>query len=196
MEPSLVRWRGAASWPLGCALLLATSACVTVNTNTKTDTSININGVGPNPAGSAGPSSTGTSTAAALPAGSSTAPPTLLPRPSFWNTEHYTGLAVGGIGVTSAVAGFIFGGLALGKKSASNDPSDGGCHDGNQCPGPGYDLRTTALTYGNASTALLVVGGVATAVGVTVFVLGSRSHPSTETRAAIGPRGIELQTTW
>jgi len=75
------------------------------------------------------------------------------------------GLAVGG---ASVVVGSVLGGLAITKFDESNA---GPCDATNQCTPQGINMRNQALAMGDASTALIVIGGALAVGGIVLVVL-------------------------
>lgn len=64
-------------------------------------------------------------------------------------------ITFGAVGVTSFLAGGVLGLQAISKNAESAQH----CIVGNICDNRGVDLRKDAVTYGNASTAALLIGG-------------------------------------
>jgi hypothetical protein len=90
------------------------------------------------------------------------------------------GIITGAVGVVTIGIGGVFGIQAIGKNSDSNTT---GCN-GDMCSGAGLTNRRDAVSAGNTSTALFVVGGLLTGAGVVMFVLG-KSSASGETKPAV-----------
>jgi hypothetical protein len=86
----------------------------------------------------------------------------------FWGGQRIAGVAVGGVGVVGLVVGAVFGGRAIAKKGEA----DKQClpDNPNVCYAAGVALRHDEKVAGNASTAMLVAGGVLAAGGL-VLVL-------------------------
>jgi len=110
--------------------------------------------------------------------------------------QRPTSFVVMGVGALGLGVGAILGGVALGKKGESNE---GHCFPNNRCDEAGLDLRSQALSLGNASTALFIAGGVALAGGVVLFVTAPSASkkerataPSSDFKAEIGiaPGGL------
>jgi hypothetical protein len=100
------------------------------------------------------------------------------------------GLVIAGVGVVALGVGTGFGIEALGKNSDSN--ANGNCGaDGlpNDCNSTGVGLRDDARTFGNVSTVLIVVGGVAVVAGLVVWL----TAPSSRVRATVGFDGRMLR---
>lgn len=107
-------------------------------------------------------------------------------------TIGFVGLGIGG---AALVTGGILGGLAISKQS------DGAsyCNGQNACTQPGYDLRSTAYLFGNASTALIAVGGALAATGVILVVVGGKNKEdkeTAETSILVGPTQIGVVGRW
>jgi hypothetical protein len=82
------------------------------------------------------------------------------------------GFVVGGVGVAGVIVGGILGGLAIAKVSSSK----GECVPANNCnantnPAATQDMQT-AGTFADASTGLLIGGGVLAAAGVVMVLVG------------------------
>lgn len=112
---------------------------------------------------------------------------TALPSESGASPQLVAGLVVGSIGVTAGITGFVFGGLALGKKGEADDPSN--CTGDRACAPAGLALIDEAETFAHVSTGLLAGGGALTALGL-ILVL---TTPATgeaeqlEERSDLGP---------
>ncbi len=81
------------------------------------------------------------------------------------------GLVVGGVGLVGLGIGAGFGIRAKGLNDDSN--RDGLCNDQNQCDPEGGRKRDDAIRSAGISTGAFVAGGVLTAVGVTLFAVGT-----------------------
>ncbi len=97
-------------------------------------------------------------------------------------------LVLGGAGVAAAGVGAVFGVMALGKKSDSNQycGADGNAND---CYPPGASLRHDAAVYGNVSTALIGAGAALAVGGIVLWLLPSSS---TAASAALSSDGRSL----
>lgn len=108
-------------------------------------------------------------------------PPPPPPPPPGLGPTKTTALIVGGVGVVGLGLGAFFGARALSLKS----DSDTHC-DGNTCDPQGFELRTDARAWGNASTVAIVVGSAAVAgAAVLWFTAGSPEKP--KDKASIQP---------
>ncbi|MBK9266171.1 MAG: tetratricopeptide repeat protein [Polyangiaceae bacterium] len=120
--------------------------------------------------------------------------PPIVQRSSRLRTAGFVGI---GIGVVGVGVGAILGGLAVSK---NNDSDDGHCKPNNVCDQIGFDLRTEARTMGNASTALFIVGGLATAGGVILVTASPSPGKGQEAKARaglwIGPSGVGIRGQW
>ncbi len=105
-------------------------------------------------------------------------PPESQPR-SGGSALRPVGMVTGGVGLVTVAVGGYFGIRAIAKNSDSN--ADRNCV-GNSCNAPGAQARRDALSAGNTSTALMVIGGVLAAGGVALFILGG---PSSESKPAV-----------
>jgi hypothetical protein len=80
------------------------------------------------------------------------------------------GIGVGAVGVVGLGVGAFFGLRAKGLNAESNEA--GRCDARNECDATGGDKRDDAISAANVATVAFVAGGVLTAAGVTLFVLG------------------------
>jgi len=106
--------------------------------------------------------------------------------------QRIAGLAVGSVGVASLIVGAAFGGLAISVHNNAKDvcPAKG-------CPTQnGVDLWNTSHSYGNVSTAMLVVGGVMTVGGVVLFATGGTSAKSKQAALTVGPGSLSFEEAW
>lgn len=78
------------------------------------------------------------------------------------------GIGTLGLGGAALVVGGVMGGLALGKHGDLTDA----CDEASICPASEQGTLDDFRTFGNASTGLIVAGGVLAAVGVTLLVVG------------------------
>lgn len=102
------------------------------------------------------------------------------------STLRTTGLIVGGVGVAALIGGGVTGIIGMSKKSDFDDR----CPD-KQCPFGSNEERASLEsdkdsieTMETLTTAFLIGGGVLTAVGVTLFVVGG---PSESERVSVAP---------
>jgi hypothetical protein len=77
------------------------------------------------------------------------------------------GVVLLGLGGASLVVGAVFGGLAVSGKSDTEEACPGGV-----CPPEGQEVRDDAITKAHVSTAMIVIGGVAAASGLVLFLAG------------------------
>jgi len=122
------------------------------------------------------------------------------PGATSWGAQRVSGVAVGGAGVIGIVIGSIFGVQALSKKNASN--ASGHCDASDACDPTGIRLRSDSIRAGNISTATFVIGGVALAGGIVLFVTAP-SSAATVTRGTsaqaglmVGPGSVYLTGRW
>jgi hypothetical protein len=127
------------------------------------------------------------------------APPPSAPGPRIhWEAHRVSGVVVGAAGAVALVAGTVFGGLAISKKSASND---GPCNAADYCNADGRALRADAIRDGNVATASLFAGGAAVASGLALFFTAP-PPPTASTgsgftvRLAAGPGAVRLLGRW
>lgn len=103
-------------------------------------------------------------------------------------------ISLGAVGIG---AGAILGGLAISKNDASKE--NGMCDARNVCNQMGLDLRNESLTFGNASTALIAVGGALAATGVILVAIGGKSKKdkeTAETSILVGPTQLGVHGRW
>jgi hypothetical protein len=109
------------------------------------------------------------------------------------------GLIAGGVGIVVIGVGAYFGISAISK---NNDSNANGCDaTSNVCTSAtGKGLRNDAVSAGNVSTALVVVGGLLTAGGVVMFLVGGNSgkgdsapaKPAVAAAPVVGPGSAGL----
>ncbi len=125
-------------------------------------------------------------------------PPPIAPAPppqsSGMRTVGFVGI---GLGVVGLGAGAVLGGLALSKNDESKAS---GCTAANVCGEPGKSLRLDAITFGNASTAAFIAGGVLAGVGVILVATSGKSKESSGNapRASlyVGPSSVNVRGSW
>ncbi len=94
--------------------------------------------------------------------------------------QRPTGYVVSAVGLTTLVVGATLGGLAIAKSSESGKL----CSPTLVCSMRGLELRDQARTFGNASTAMIVIGAVTATAGVVIVVSSPKRRP---TALAVGP---------
>ncbi len=99
-------------------------------------------------------------------------------------TNRWLGIGVGALGVVGLGVGSAFGLIAQSKLSQSNK---GDCNASDNCSPAGLGLRKDAGDAANASTALFIVGGVAIAAGVALYVTAPHAHSGTALTIAPAP---------
>ena len=97
------------------------------------------------------------------------------------------GIAIGGLGLVTLGVASGFGIHAIAKNDQSFQ--GGNCSVEDVCNPVGAEARRSARGAGNASTALFVVGGVVTAVGVTLVIFGKAADARSVTVAPIVSQG-------
>ncbi len=90
------------------------------------------------------------------------------PAASSRSSRKTLAYAVGGVGVVGLGVGTVFGLMASSKKSESNDM--GHCDANSVCDPIGKTARNAALTDASVSTVAFIVGGLAVAAGVVLYV--------------------------
>lgn len=103
------------------------------------------------------------------------------------------GFVVGGVGAVALIAGGALGGVAMGRQSDAEELCPRGF-----CSAEGNDARREAGTFADASSGLLIGGGVLAGAGVIMLALAPWGSSSPEKSAAsavdvrIGPTSVEL----
>lgn len=116
------------------------------------------------------------------------------------NTQRTVAVAVGAVGVAGLLVGSVTGILAItthnsavtkGKGAGCASPADFPCEavEGSTVdPADAADTWTRATTFGNVSTVGFIVGGVAAATAIVLYVTAPKSRPlSPTTGKAKGP---------
>lgn len=114
------------------------------------------------------------------------------PRPSsFWSTGRFVGLGIGGVGVATAIAGFVVAGGASSDYDAGL--ARGGC-SGEPLVCDDLEPIESARTLGDVATGLLV-GGLGVAVtGTLVFVLSGDETPTASAVALhVSPNAVRIE---
>jgi hypothetical protein len=131
--------------------------------------------------------------AAAQPQASPAAPTAAMAdsaAPSTAPPLRTVGLVVGGAGIVGLGLSGYFG---LHASSLNSDSKSGGhCDANNTCDATGLAKRNDAVSASNIATIALVAGGVLTAAGVTLFLVGGRKDAKADTARveatpAVGP---------
>jgi hypothetical protein len=116
--------------------------------------------------------------------------------PQFWTSRRIAGAAVGGVGVAGLLTGAIFGGLTLAKASSSKAHCQS-ASDGLVCDDAGLALRSDGRTFAKVSDVALVVGGVATAVGIGLVVAPEKAAPRpVALRVGTSGSGLWIEGAW
>lgn len=135
----------------------------------------------PEPAPVAGPAPAATPEPPSAPLSASPIPGPAPPagdgtQPSSDGARRWLGLGVAGAGVIGVGIGAAFGLVA---KSKLNQSNDGPCDSRDRCTSSGLSLRQDASHAATISDVSFVVGGVAIAAGIAVYVTAPRGAPST-----------------
>jgi len=110
-----------------------------------------------------------------------------------WRPQRTTALVVGGAGVVALGVGSVLGlsakstydGAACGMAAHASDP--------NACTGAGLSDRTSAGTKADVSTVLFVVGTLAAAGGVVLWLTAPRPAGATTLGLVVTPGGAALR---
>jgi hypothetical protein len=109
-------------------------------------------------------------------------------KPSPWTPLRIAGIGTGAVGVGGVVGGVILG---IAAKS-TYDGALGRCANkaASNCPPEAVSDGKSAHTMADVATVLFIVGGVATAAGITMFLLGApKEGRPAEASVWIGPSG-------
>jgi len=120
----------------------------------------------------------------------------VVPPPSTMSGLRVTGIVGMSLGALGLSVGSILGGIAISRYSASND---GHCGENNHCDQAGFDLRKSAMSLGNASTAAMIAGGLVAATGVVLFAMSPAKREDSragQTSLMIGPGNVVLRGQW
>lgn len=110
--------------------------------------------------------------------------------PSAWTPLRIGGVVAGSLGIASVVVGSVLGLVANDKYQSALKNDCGG--NPNACSAAGVVNGSTAHDLANVATGLFVGGLVAVAAGVTLFVVGAPSRPTTENQARMRLRVVPL----
>jgi hypothetical protein len=91
-------------------------------------------------------------------------------------TRRWIGIGVGAAGIIGLGVGTVLG---LNAKSKLNESNNGPCGANDQCNSTGLALRQDASSAATGSTVAFVLGGVAAAAGVVLYVTAPRGAAST-----------------
>jgi hypothetical protein len=103
-----------------------------------------------------------------------------------------TGVAIASLGAVAAGVGVGFGVAALGRKNAASQD----CNATLACTSAGMTLRQQGRTFANASTALLVIGGLSAGTGIVLAATSpSRRHQENgpTTALIVGPLSLGIR---
>lgn len=116
---------------------------------------------------------------------------------SSGSTQRTIGLVVGGLGIVGLGIGTAFGFVAMGKE---NDATQHHCDASDHCDAQGVQLGKDAQSAATASTIAFVVGGVALAGGLVLYLTAPKdtSAPTVGLRASAMPGGgsFGIQGAW
>lgn len=116
------------------------------------------------------------------------APPAPPPPPPVSGTQRTLGLALGGVGAATLLAGVVLGGVAV----AQNDSAASHCYQGGKaCDPDGVELDQAAKTSATVSTVGLAVGTGLLATGALIWLLApspSKSPSPSARWILMGPR--------
>jgi hypothetical protein len=123
-------------------------------------------------------------------------PPEPPPPASWWTTTRIIGFVAAGAGAVGLGFGTAFGLSALSQHAESKDA---GCNDDDICNSDGLEIRDSARSAGNLSTAFFIGGGALGALGIVLIAIpsgpseaGDRSATRLGLRAAATGAGATL----
>jgi hypothetical protein len=108
-------------------------------------------------------------------------------------SQRWASFAVGGAGALSVGVGIVLGAVAASKLHESND---GPCNSTDHCDATGLGLRQDAEHFGNAATGAFVVGGLALAAGVGLYLTAPKPHAGVvglSLEPSVATRGVSLR---
>jgi hypothetical protein len=111
------------------------------------------------------------------------------PAASFWSARRVAGAAAGGLGVVGLGVGAVFGLVAAGKQS---DSDDGHCFEGDRCDPAGRELRDEARAAGDVATVFFVAGGVLLGGGAVLFATAPGARKA-GAEVAVVPGGLAVR---
>ncbi len=113
-------------------------------------------------------------------------------------TQRIAGVAVGSLGVAGIAVGSVFGFLAKSKNDAALTHCATAIDGVFRCDKTGLDLTSSAKSRATASTVFFVVGGLALAAGVVLFVTAPRASTSVSVAPVVGPgfAGTAANVVW
>jgi hypothetical protein len=100
-------------------------------------------------------------------------------------TNRWVGIGAGALGIAGIGIGSAFGLIAQSKLSQSNQP--GGCNPTDHCTPSGIGLRKDASDAATLSTVFFVIGGVAAASGVVLYLTAPHARSGTALTLAPAP---------
>ena len=107
------------------------------------------------------------------PAPETTTPVDVAPvAPSKVSTLRIVGLTAGGVGIVALGASGYF---ALRASSLNKKSKTEGCNSNSVCSDAGYERRNDAIRASNVATITIIAGGILTATGATLFLIGNRN---------------------
>ncbi len=115
-----------------------------------------------------------------------------------WGGQKIAGVVTAGAGAAALVVGSVLGGLTI----ARNNDAAKFCRadDPTLCKAEGVALGQDARTFGTASTAAFIAGGVLAAGGVVVFLTAPSGAPTgktgTSVRARVSAGQLSVEGSW
>jgi hypothetical protein len=116
------------------------------------------------------------------PAPAPSGPPADTSNHPGFGTQKTVALVAGGVGVVGVVLGTVFG---LESKS-KHDDADKYCTGSACTDARGVTLKSDARSAGNVSTAMMIVGGVGLASGVTLWLTAPKASSSAQVGVGLG----------
>jgi hypothetical protein len=116
--------------------------------------------------------------------------PIEAPAQNAGGAQRTIGILLGGIGLASLGVGGIFGGAALAKKGDIDSACGGSASTCTAPPGSQDAARSEQQTFARLSTLGFVVGGVAVAAGVVLYLTAPRAKTAVAVTGSLG--GLSL----
>jgi hypothetical protein len=125
----------------------------------------------------------------ATPAPGPNPPPPPPPPPqtetSSWSTQKTFAVIAGGVGVAGIAVGSVFGVVAMSKNNEALQSQN--CRTASLCTQNGLSLTSDAKNAANLSTVGFIVGGVALAAGVVLWITAPSPSGSPQTGVRLAP---------
>ncbi len=121
---------------------------------------------------------------------------TATPEDSGSSTMQTVGIVTGGVGIAALVGGVVTGLIAKGNESSARDQCIEGAAGALTCPNSSQDDFDGAKSLAMVSTVMFIGGGVLTAAGVTLFLVGGNASPSDSAAGTTASVQLVPMATW